>query len=471
MPSRIPAQPPARPQRIAILDRLGYTPGKMDRHEEKVRRIADQVRAFAGQAAEGQHFCLRKKAVSHMVPGAGLSRRDDRKVDVRQLDGILSIDPGRRLCTAEPGVTFARLVRETLKHGLAPMTVSELKTITIGGAVAGCSVESMSFRYGGFHDSCLEYEVVTGRGEVVRCSREQRPELFEMLHGSFGTLGILTRLTFRLVPAKPFVRTQYIKYSSFERLMKAVERQFRDPAPETDFMDAIVHSPIECVLCLGTFVDHAPYTSRYRRRIFYKSTQKREWDFLRTPDYFFRYDADCHWITRNYGLENPALRLLAGPFLLGSSRILRLAERLPFLAGDLQRPDVVADVFIPYSRIREFFGWYLQTFLHFPLWIVPYRIERMYPWVNPQLLAGIEDKLFIDCAIYGFRQKGERNYYRALEEKVEQLQGVKTLITHNHYDPESFWRTYNRPLYERVKREVDPRNLFRDLYEKAHHRA
>ncbi len=433
----------------------------MSTHQKKVSRLAAWVRGLAA----GGHISLRKRAVSHMVPQSG-RRGSPRKVDVRALDAILSIDPERRLCTAEPGVTFARLVRETLRHGLLPLTVPELKTITIGGAVAGGSVESMSFRYGGFHDSCLAYELVTGTGEVVRCSREERPELFELLHNSFGTLGILTELTFRLVPAQPYVRTQYQKFASFEGLMKAVERQFNEP--EADFMDAIVHSPIECVLCLGSFVDHAPYTSRYRRRPFYRSTLQREWDFFRTPDYLFRYDADLHWISHEFGLENPVLRLLAGPFLLGSSRMLRLAKRLPFLAGDPQRPDVTADVFIPYSRIREFFGWYLSTFFHFPLWVVPYRIERMYPWLNPDHLAGIADKLYIDCAIYGFHQKGERDWFRELEEEVGRLQGMKSLITHNRYDPDSFWRTFNRPLYQRVKTEVDPHNLFRGLYEKMH---
>ena len=56
----------------------------------------------------------------------------------------------------------------------------------------------MAHRYGGFHDSCTELEVVTGTGKVVRCSREQDSELFAMMHGSYGTLGIITQITFDL---------------------------------------------------------------------------------------------------------------------------------------------------------------------------------------------------------------------------------------------------------------------------------
>ena len=143
---------------------------------------------------EGEFFSLKKASVSHMAPQPDNPRYKDRKIDVKSLTDILEINISENLCVAESGVTFVKLVNETLKHGLVPMCVSELKEITIGGAVAGCSVESMSFIHGGFHDSCIEYEVVTGEGEILVCSKERNPEIFEMVHGSFGTLAIITRL-------------------------------------------------------------------------------------------------------------------------------------------------------------------------------------------------------------------------------------------------------------------------------------
>ena len=67
-------------------------------------------------------------------------------------------------------MTFVDLVAATLRHGLVPIVVPELKTITIGGAVCGCSIESMSFVRGGFHDTCFEYEVIAATGEVLTCT-------------------------------------------------------------------------------------------------------------------------------------------------------------------------------------------------------------------------------------------------------------------------------------------------------------
>src|SRR5438132_14002019 len=132
----------------------------------------------------------------------------------------------------------------------------------------------MQFMYGGFHGTCLEYEVVTSTGEDLTCTSDNEHRLvFQMIHGSFGTLGILTRLKFKLIPAKPFVKMTYEKYPDLAGYKAAIWRRFRDR--DVDFMDGIIHSPDEYVLSLGDFVDEAPYTNRYDwMKVYYKSTRE-----------------------------------------------------------------------------------------------------------------------------------------------------------------------------------------------------
>ena len=60
--------------------------------------------------------------------------------------------------------TYEHLVDATLPHGLMPLVVPQLKTITLGGAVTGLGIESSSFRNGCPHESVLELEVLTGDG-------------------------------------------------------------------------------------------------------------------------------------------------------------------------------------------------------------------------------------------------------------------------------------------------------------------
>ncbi|MFZ5470133.1 MAG: FAD-binding oxidoreductase [Myxococcota bacterium] len=428
-----------------------------DHHQEKVTRLAQRLLARSPSAP----LSLKKKSPPHQVPKRKDLWHTDEKLDIGVLDEILEIDVEARTCTAEPGVTFHRLVRSTLPLGLVPIIVPEHKTITLGGAVAGGSLESKSFQYGGFHDTCLEYELVTATGQVLRCTPTNEHALvFQMVHGSFGTLGVLTRLKFRLIPAQPFVRLTYEHHASWDAFQASLWRHFCEQ--DVDYLDGMVHSPQKYVLCLGRFVSSAPYTHRYDWvKVYFQSTARRREDYLTTLDYLFRYD-------RGVTTANPKSAL--GRALVGrwwhSDRVLRWANRLHrFLPA--KRPRVLVDLFVPFSRAGEFLEWYRQRIGVYPVWCVPYRRVRDYEWLTSAFFAGVHDPLFLDLALYGVRQPKGRNLYKELEEELFVVNGVKTLISYNYYDEESFWRVWNRPNYEAVKRITDPAHVFRDLYAKT----
>lgn len=427
------------------------------RHATKVDRVVRQLRAHDGT----RPVSFRKKSVSHQVPKRHDKRRADAKIDLADLDEILAIDLEARTCTAEPGVTFIDLVRTTLRYGLVPTVVPELQTITVGGAVSGCSLESMSFQHGGFHDSCLEYEVVTAAGAVLRCTPSNEHALvFQMIHGSFGTLGVLTKLTFRLVPAKAYVRMRYDTFTNLADYKAAIWRHFRER--DVDFMDGIIHARDKYVLSLGTFVDSAPYTTSYDwMKVYYRSTAERREDYLETVDYFFRYD---HGVT-NVHPRSAVGRLLFGK-LFSSSQLLRLAERLPRLIP-AERPDVIVDLFIPFSKLDEYMRWHEDTLGFFPLWCVPYRRVRDYEWISKNVFGALDDELFVDLAIYGMKQPEGRNVYAEIEAELPRVNAIKTLISYNYYDEETFWRIFDRENYMAVKKVTDPDGVFRDLYEKT----
>ncbi len=85
----------------------------------------------------------------------------------------------------------------------------------------------------------------------------------------------------------------------------------------------------------------------------------------------------------------------------------------------------------------------------------------------PRFFEGLEDRLFLDLAIYGLKQPRGRNLYREIEEALARVNGLKTLISYNYYTPEELWRTWNKPSWLAIKRRTDPENLFRDLYSKT----
>ncbi len=426
-------------------------------HQAKVREIATFLRQ-----KDGENLSLKKASVSHQVP---INRKHpNSRVDVSKLTDILSIDPVHKIAVAEGGVTFSDIVKETLKHGLVPYVVPELKSITLGGAVSGCSIESMSYKVGGFHDTCIEYEIITSNGEVIVCNKDTNSDVFNMVHGAFGTLGIVSKITFRLCPAKPNVKLSYHNYSSINEFLAAIKNEY--DSPKHDFMDGIIHGPKQFVLVLADFVNEPPYLSDYSgQKVYYKSTAVLKEDYLSTYDYFFRFDRECHWISRNYGLENPLIRRLLGKKLLGSSNMLKLAKRYEKLIN-LGRPLVTVDTMMAFSKFEQFYRWYHKEFSYYPIWIVPYNMPNLYPWINPKFLQS-DDRLYIDLAIYGMRQRGDQDNYLKLDKELLEFHGIKTLISLNQYKPETFWAIYDKRAYEAVKQRVDPAHKFPDLYKKT----
>ncbi|MEZ4295179.1 MAG: FAD-binding oxidoreductase [Polyangiaceae bacterium] len=434
-------------------------------HEARVERLIQSLRERAPSAGFAS---LRKGTVSHYVPDPHDPRHKDAKIDVSSLHHLLDLDVERRVCTAEPGLSFSALLGHTLPHNLAPALVPELTHITVGGAVAGCAVESQAFRNGGFHDHCLEYEMLGSGGERHRCSPSEDPELFEMIHGSYGTLGILTKLTFSLLPVKPFVHVRYETFRRYADLHAALVARAGDP--EIAALDAIAHAPDRFVLCEGRFVDEAPYRSDYTGvNIYYRSTLTRAEDYLSTYDYFYRFDADCHWATRTIpGMQSAWGRRLWGPLFLGSRKLLRWSERLrPIERLKRSPPPVVTDVFIPERHAESFWDWYASKFSFYPVWLVPYRMPRPYAWLHPEHVARAGQSFYIDFAIYGLEDThASPCYSEQIERKTFELGGIKTLIGRNHYEPATFARIYDQQRYAAVKQRLDPGNLFRTVYEK-----
>jgi len=429
----------------------------MTTHEQKINRIIKQLK----ERKSTKPVSLKKKAVSHEVPKPSDKRHSDEKIDLSELNEILHINTEKRICIAESGVTFIDLVTATMKCGLVPIIVPELKTITIGGAVAGCSIESMSYKHGGFHDTCLEYEIITAKGDVLICTPDNENNLlFQMVHGTFGTLGIISKLKFKLIPAKPSVKVTYEKYNNIEDYKSAIWGHYENK--DVDFMDGIIHSPTEYVLSVADFVDEAPYTHNYDwMRIYYLSTKKRKEDYLKTPDYFFRYDK---------GVTNVNPKSFLGRFFFGrfinSTRTLKLVEKFRRLIPSDKIP-ITVDVFIPFSKVSNFMGWYKKEVNHFPLWCVPYKFVRGYEWVSADFLHKTKDKLILDLAIYGMKKKGDKNYYKIIEDELMNIGGIKTLISSNYYSESDFWKIWNKENYDNVKGRTDPNNIFRDLYTKT----
>ena len=125
---------------------------------------------------------------------------DGRLLSVDGLDRIVSVDRDGGTVTVEAGITIARLNQELAVRGLALTNLGDIDRQTIAGAVA-TGTHGTGAAMGGLATFIRGLEIVTGDGEVLRCSPDEEAELFHCARVGLGALGVVTRITLACEPA------------------------------------------------------------------------------------------------------------------------------------------------------------------------------------------------------------------------------------------------------------------------------
>jgi FAD/FMN-containing dehydrogenase len=409
-------------------------------------------------------------------------------LDVSGLDGVISIDPAGRTADVQGMCTYEDLVAETLPHGLIPLVVPQLRTITLGGAVTGLGIEATSFRNGLPHESVLEMDVLTGAGEVVTCSRSEHADLFSTFPNSYGSLGYATRLRIELEAVPPFVALRHVRFHEADKLAAAIEQVTESRAwdgQRVDGLDGVAFAPGEYYLTLATWTDQpgtastSDYTGQdvYFRSIQQRGGQSEGRDVLTMHDYLWRWDTDWFWCSGAFGAQHPVVRRVwparwrrsdVYMSLLRLDRRFGIADRLDRRAGRPQRERVIQDVEVPVDRLPEFLDWFDAEIGMRPVWLCPLRLRGAARWPSYPLEPGTT---YVNVGFWGTVHVGPeapnapRN--RAIEAKVHELDGHKSLYSDAFYDPETFAALYDGENLARVKAAYDPGGRFPSLYDKA----
>lgn len=162
-------------------------------HPASAAGVGSVVRAAA---ADG----VRVKAVGagHSFTPAALTTGV--RVSLDRLASVASVDLDSGLVRVGVGMTLRQLNDVLAAHGLALPNLGDIDAQTVAGALA-TGTHGTGARLGCLSTFVAALEIVTGTGEVIRCSGSERPEVFAAALVSVGALGVVTEVTLRCVPA------------------------------------------------------------------------------------------------------------------------------------------------------------------------------------------------------------------------------------------------------------------------------
>jgi FAD/FMN-containing dehydrogenase len=475
-------------------------------HEEAVARL----RASYDAIPDGQPVRLAKRTSNLFRPRTATHTPG---LDVSGLGGVIAIDTRAQTADVQGMCTYEHLVDETLARGFIPYVVPQLRTITLGGAVSGLGIESTSFRNGLPHESVTEMDIFTGAGEVV--TTRPGDDLFDTFPNSYGSLGYATRLRIKLEKVPSYVSLRHVRFDDVGLLAKTIadivaNREY--DGVRVDGLDGTAFEPGEYYLSLATWTDDpegggrpSDYTGR---QIYYRSIQQRERDVLTMYDYLWRWDTDWFWCSRAFGAQHPVVRRLwprrwkrsdVYYRLVGLDQRLQVGAWLERRRGNPEGERVVQDVEVPVERLGDFLDWFDEEVGMRPVWLCPlvstgstggsmgstggsmgstggstgstggstgsadgkqwptYPLAPHEPYVNVGFWGNVP--------VGPEASDAPRN--RAIEAKVHELGGHKSLYSEAFYDRETFDQLYDGPNLARVKDSFDPEHRLTSLYDKA----
>ena len=167
------------------------------------------------------------------LTGGALPHLGGLVIAMERFNSILEIDERNLQVTTEPGVITEVLQNAVKEKGLFyPPDPASKGSCFIGGNISENSGGPKAVKYGVVKDYVLNLEIVLPTGEIIWTGSNVLKNatgynLTQLIVGSEGTLGIVTKIVLRLIPHPKFDLLMLAPFDSLEKASEAVSAIFR----------------------------------------------------------------------------------------------------------------------------------------------------------------------------------------------------------------------------------------------------
>ncbi|KAF7268520.1 hypothetical protein GWI33_018395 [Rhynchophorus ferrugineus] len=444
-------------------------------HDNKVKFVQKQIRDWVANGKKTQMCTARPgwQTVCFRVPRY---KNTMRNIKVNLVD-ILEVDTTRKIVRVEPLVTMGQLTATLNPLGWTIPVLPEIDDLTVGGLVMGTGIESSSHKYGLFQHICVSYELVLSDGSLVKCSKNENPELFYSIPWSYGTLGFLTAVEIRLIPAKRYVKLTYKPLKGGDNIAK--EFTTASSNLNNEFVEGLAYSEDEAVLMTGVQTNDVEVNKLNEIGKWYKpwffihvrDMLKRNEDvveYIPLRDYYHRHTRSIFWELQDiipFG-NNFLFRIFFGWMMPPKISLLKLTQT-EAIKKLYENNHVLQDMLVPIETFKDSIKLFRDTFNVYPLWLCPFNLPN-----NPGMLRAkdSQETLYVDIGLYGVpREKSfkPKESMRKIEKYVTDVQGFQMLYADTYMTREEFRKMFDHTLYDKLRTKLECKEAFPEVYDKV----
>lgn len=189
-------------------------------------RSAEEISAVMKYAYENVIPVTPRGAGTGLV-GSSVAMEHGIMIDTTLMNQVLELDEGNLTITVEPGVLLMELSAYVEDHDLFYPPDPGEKSATIGGNISTNAGGMRAVKYGVTRDYVRGLEVVLPNGEITEfggkvVKNSSGYALKDLMVGSEGTLGFITKAALKLIPRPKMVISLLIPFPTLEQAINTV---------------------------------------------------------------------------------------------------------------------------------------------------------------------------------------------------------------------------------------------------------
>ena len=219
-------------------------------------RNADQISSIM-KICNSKKIPVTPRGAGTGLSGGALPHLGGVVLSTERMNSIIEIDERNLQVTTEPGVITEVLQMTVKEKGLFyPPDPASRGSCFIGGNISENSGGPKAVKYGVVKDYVLNLEVVLPTGEIIWTGANVLKNstgynLTQLVVGSEGTLGIVTKIVLRLIPHPKYDLLMLVPFKKLEQAGEAVSAIFR-----AGFVPSAMELvEIDALKIVSTFVD------------------------------------------------------------------------------------------------------------------------------------------------------------------------------------------------------------------------
>jgi FAD/FMN-containing dehydrogenase len=186
---------------------------------QRAERLIEVSPSSAEQASEvmalakAERLAVIPSGARSFIEAGNLLTQADVILTTRQMNRLIRHEPADLVATVEAGMTLREFQKRLAEAGQwLPVDTSDDATATIGSVVATAASGPQSYGYGPLRSFVIGLRAVLADGRLIKAGGNVVKnvagyDLCKLFTGSYGTLGVITEVTFKLRPLPAETRT------------------------------------------------------------------------------------------------------------------------------------------------------------------------------------------------------------------------------------------------------------------------